>query len=176
MRVFTAIPLPEEIKKKVGEITKNRLSVSYVNTTNLHITLNFFDELTDDEVERVKKIFPQIATERKKFLVSFDKLTKFRQQIHMTIKPNQELARLQSDMGRAFESNGFRFQERAYYPHVKLANLHMDHVMNQQRKIENFPNNELEQLEFISEKIILYESKLLLHHAHHYPILEQQLK
>lgn len=164
--------MPDEVKKKVGEITKNRLPIAYVNTTNLHITLNFFGELTDMEVERVKMIFPEAAKEKNKFSIAFDRLVKFHQQIHLALKSNEALAELQSSMQAVFESDGFRFQERTYYPHVKLANLHMDHVMNPQRRIENFPHDELQHLNFTADRVILYESRLLLHHPHYYPILE----
>ncbi|MBI4049302.1 MAG: RNA 2',3'-cyclic phosphodiesterase [Candidatus Doudnabacteria bacterium] len=175
MRIFTAIPLPEEKRKLAGEIFRGRLPVAYVNTANLHITLNFFGELGDDEVEKVKKIFSEAVHGQKSFDIEFDKIIKFHQQIHMTVKPNKPLNRIQSELEQKFQETGFNFQDRAYYPHVKLANLHMDHVMNPERKLENFPNTELKQLNFIASKVVLYESKLLLHHAHHTPILEQKL-
>lgn len=175
MRIFTAIPLPSEVKKKVGEITSGRLSVPYVNTTNLHITLNFFGELTEVDVEKVKQVLLESDKSQKPVGINFDRIVKFHQQIHMTLKPNAALEALQGKMQKTFQDSGFRFQERKYYPHVKLANLHMDHVMNPQRKLENFPNEELKQLSFLADRIILYESRLLLHHAHHYPLLEVKL-
>lgn len=175
MRIFIAVPLPEEVKSKVSEIMRGRLPVSYVNTTNLHITLNFFGELTDDEVGRVKKIFVGSTDGTKPFAIEFDQLVKFHQQIHLTVKPNQALSELQNKLEKMFHDLGFMFQDRRYYPHVKLANLHMDHVMNQQRKLENFPNQELQQLNFTADRIVLYESKLLLHHAHYYPLIEIKL-
>lgn len=157
------------------EITRGRLPIAYVNTTNLHITLNFFGELTDDELEKVQKNLADTVRDQKPFKIIFDKLIKFHQQIHMTLKPNRDLAVLQAKMQKAFEEAGFNFQDRPYYAHVKLANLHMDRVMNPQRKIESFPYQELEQLSFIADRVVLFESKLLLHHSHHYELLEQRL-
>lgn len=176
MRIFTAIPLPEAQKKAVTEITKNRLPVPYVNTTNLHITLNFFGELDTDQVERVRNIFPDVCTGFKSFPVEFDKIVAHHnRQIHMTVKPNPNLNALQQKLTEDFIANGFRFQDRPYYAHMKLANMHLDNVMNRNRKLENFPNEELDKLKFIAEKIVLFESKLLLHHPKHIPLLEVSL-
>jgi 2'-5' RNA ligase len=176
MRVFSAIPLPDEIKTKVGELTRGRLSVPYVNTTNLHITLNFFGELDTDSSELLKEIFPQAVEGIKSFPVSFDKIVKFHQQIHLTVKPTAAMKLLQDNMEDYFSGRGFEFKDREYYPHVKLATLHMDKVMNKDRKLENFPNEELSVLDFIAGKVVLYESKLLLHHAQHIPIMEVSLQ
>lgn len=175
MRLFTAIPLPQKTKEEVAEITRGRLPIPYINTTNLHITLNFFGELSDAEVKKVKNIFASIAQHQNAFEVEFEGIVKHRQQIHLTIKPNQMLSALQSKFEKEFESQGFHFQDRAYYPHVNLGNLHMDKVMNSERRIENFPKEELTKLNFRAQKIILYESKLLLHHPKHIPVAEQEL-
>lgn len=172
MRLFTAIPFPEEIKNKVSQLMRGRLPVSYINTTNLHITLNFFGELDSDEEERVKSVFLKVAQNFKKFPIEFHEVVKFRQQVHLTLKPNNSLNELQKNLEKQFVSAGFNFQERDYYAHIKLASLHMDQVMNQGRKLENFPNQLLSELNFIADKIVLYESKLLMHHAHHTPLME----
>ncbi|MBI3952374.1 MAG: RNA 2',3'-cyclic phosphodiesterase [Candidatus Doudnabacteria bacterium] len=178
MRVFSAIPFPENIKSLTGRLLQGKLPVNYVNTDNLHITLNFFGELETDQVARLKDLFQQILKEEKSFPVEFDKLAKFHSQIHMTLKPNEALKNLQDKMKKAFSAIGGSAsggQDREYYPHVKIANMHFDKVMNMNRKIENFPNNELSQLNFKAEKVVLYESKLLLHHAHHYPLVKVKL-
>jgi len=176
MRIFTAISLPKEIKDRATQIFQGRLPVPYINTTNLHITLNFFGELIDDEQKKVKEIFSQAVIEAKPFEIQFDKLVKFHQQIHMTLKPNPALGKLQSQLEVLFHDSGFLFQDRIYYPHVKLSNLHMDKVMFKDRKIEDFPNEELRQLSFMADRVVLYESKLLLHHAHHTQLIEITLK
>lgn len=176
MRIFTAIPLPQEVKDEVSQITKNRLPVPYVNTTNLHITLNFFGELDTDEVEKVKQIFPEVCKGKSKFDVVFGRVVAHHnRQIHFTIAPNNQLNKLQRELEQTFRKEGFTFQERQYYPHVKLANMHLDNVMNRDRKLENFPNEELQSLNFKAQKIVLYESKLLLHHPKHIPLMEADL-
>ncbi|MBX4186685.1 MAG: RNA 2',3'-cyclic phosphodiesterase [Candidatus Doudnabacteria bacterium] len=189
MRLFTAIPLPDDIKQTAGEITRGRLPVPYVNTGNLHVTLNFFGELTDAEADKAKKVFADTSKGFEKFSVEFDQLVKFNDQIHLTILPNERLSLLQSILEKAFErlsllqsilekaflAAGFKFQDRPYYPHVKLTNLHMDKVMNQERKLDNFPHEELKQLNFEADKVAIFETKLLLHHPKHIPLVEIKL-
>ncbi len=175
MRIFTAVPLPTETKNQINEIMKGRLPVVYVNTSNLHITLNFFGELDAVQLSVVKSLLPRLVRHRKSFEVEFQSLVKFRQQIHLTTKANEELSSLQNILEKGFRQAGFYFQDRVYYPHVKLANLHMDKVMNPQRKLENFPQEKLRVLNFKADQVGLYESKLLLHHSHHYPILKTSL-
>lgn len=177
MRIFTAIPVPDEVKKKFTELTRGKLPVPYVNTTNLHVTLNFFGELDSDHVRKVKEVFREVCTARNSFEIKLDKIKAFHnRQLHLTLQPNPALANLQRELEASFRSKGFVFQDREYYPHIKLANMHMDNVMNRDRKIENFPHEELQQLNFRAAKIILYESKLLLHHPQHIPIMEIDLK
>jgi len=175
MRIFTAIPLPKKTRDMVGEITRGRLPIPYINTTNLHITLNFFGELTDPELEKIKQNFLQFTSNQEAFNIEFEAITKFRNQLHMTIATNTELNKLQGYLEKQFQALGYKFQDHEYYAHVKLGNLHMDNVMNQQRKVENFPKEELRKLSFRAETITLYESKLLLHHPKYIPLMEQKL-
>lgn len=177
MRIFTAIPLPEQVKNNLVALTRGKLPVPYLNLTNAHITLNFLGELTDDEVQKVVNAFPALVGDsRGKIHIGFDKVTAFLgRQIHLTLKPNEELRQLQSDLESGFRKIGFYFKDRTYYPHVKLANMHLDNVMNRDRKLDNFPNEELAVLNFDAEITAIYESKLLLHHAHHKSLAEVKL-
>jgi 2'-5' RNA ligase len=175
MRLFTAIPFPKEIKDQVSEIARGRLPIPYINTTNLHITLNFFGELDDAQVARVKDNFLQIVSDQKGFEIEFEAIVKFHLQLHLTVKQNSSLLALQNQLEKKFEALGFQFQDRNFYPHVKLGNLHMDNVMNRERKMENFPNQELSRLKFRADRIVLFESKLLLHHPKHIPLMEKAL-
>ena len=177
MRIFTGIPFPEAVKNKVRNTFSGKLPVPYINTENLHITLNFFGELDTDQVAKVSQIFHTVCSGKAKFEIKFDKVVAHHnRQIHLTLLPNQELMTLQNELEKSFEKEGFRFQDRDFYAHVKLANMHLDNVMNRKRKLENFPNQDLQELNFMAEKIVLFESKLLLHHPKHIPLLEQDLR
>ncbi len=175
MRIFTSILLPEEIKEQIKNTVKGRLPVAYVNTENAHITLNFLGEVSDPKIEEVKKILRSSLGNVRKFNIGFEKLQKFRNQIHLAIKKTKELIALQLDLETEFKNHGFRFQSRPYYPHIKLMTLHMDNIMFKERKIENFPQEDIQKIGFVVDKIILYKSILHQTHAEHMPIEEVAL-
>jgi RNA 2',3'-cyclic 3'-phosphodiesterase len=175
MRIFTAIPLPQEVKDKFSEIARGRLPIAYVNTTNFHITLNFLGELDTDQLEKVKKFWQNDLPKLDKFKIEFQELIKFRHQIHMTVKDNPALKAMQSKLSDKFKALGFSPTFPKYYAHVTIGNMHMDKVMKTERKIENFPNEELQGLSFTAERIVLYESKLLLHHSKYIELDDHKL-
>ncbi|MGE5392983.1 MAG: RNA 2',3'-cyclic phosphodiesterase [Candidatus Saccharibacteria bacterium] len=166
MRLFTAIPFPQELKDLARDFFHGRLPVAYVNTDNLHITLNFIGEVEDSRLDQAKEVCRGAVDGRKGFPLEFMSVVKFHQQLHLTVAENPELSLLQRDLEAALGKAGFRFQERQYYPHVKLANLHMDKVMSKHR-IENISRGELEKLSFHADRVALFSSKLLMHHAQH---------
>ncbi|MBX4204589.1 MAG: RNA 2',3'-cyclic phosphodiesterase [Candidatus Doudnabacteria bacterium] len=176
MRIFTAIPIPNEVKNALVELTRGRLPIPYINITNLHITLNFLGDLFTDDSNKALKIFPTLVGEyRGKFEIEFDKIANFRQQIHLTVKNSETLFGLQQDLEAGFKTVGLHFQDQKFYPHVTLGKMHLDNIMNRSRKLVNFPNEELAQLNFTVQSVALFESKLLPHHAHHTPLVEVPL-
>src|SRR5690606_30594069 len=123
------------------------LPIPYVNTANFHITMNFLGEVDTDTYKKVLRVWESLPS-YPRFNVEFSRLVKFRQQIHMTLKPNKPLENLQADLKEKFLKLGFTFTYPSYYPHVTVGNLHMDKVMYKDRKIENFPHSELSTLSF----------------------------
>ena len=175
MRLFSAIPVPEDIKNKLVELTRGQLPVPFLSLTNAHITLNFFGELDTDKTKFVVEQFSSAAGGNGKIKIEFDKIIRHHHQLHLTLKPNKELQELQLNLQEAYERVGFKFQDREYYPHVSLARMHIDNHLYRARKVESFDNNLLSQLSFEADKVVLYESKLLLHHAHHIPMVDVAL-
>jgi 2'-5' RNA ligase len=176
MRLFSAIPIPENITKRLVEITRGKLPVPYLNVINLHITLNFFGELDTDQSNFVIKEFPKAAANQPKIEIEFDKIMKHHHgQLHLTLKPNPSLRKFQEHLEKYFTDLKFKFPSREYYPHVTLARMHIDNMLYRKRRVEDFPNGLLQELNFTADKTILYESKLLLHHAHHTPMAEVNL-
>ncbi len=59
VRAFLAIDLPEELKKKLSELSKieapEKTKLKWVEEENLHITLHFFGNITEKLAERILK-------------------------------------------------------------------------------------------------------------------------
>jgi 2'-5' RNA ligase len=167
MRLFTAIPLPNQTKESLRDICRNQLPINYLNTANLHITLNFIGDVEDDKLEIIKQFFLNNTDNQKSFQINLQRVIKFRQQIHIVITPSKELCDFQRKLDNAFKGISLTFENRAYYPHIKLANLRDERFLNQDKRLEDFPNKRLSEANFLADKVCLYESKLLMHYAHH---------
>lgn len=74
MRVFIAIDLPEEVKKKIQDIQEKlpEFSGKLTELENLHLTLKFLGEVDEGVVEQVKKELSEIKF--KKFEAEIDLL------------------------------------------------------------------------------------------------------
>jgi 2'-5' RNA ligase len=176
MRIFTAIPVPTKSKELLTDICRNKLPINFLDTTNLHVTLNFFGDVPDDKVPQIQKIFSAVIINSQPPVIIMEKVVVFRRQIHIVLEKNVQLIDVQNRLEQAFVENGFEFQNRPYYPHIKLANLRDDRFLHQNKSIDSFPNRDLSKAGFISESAVLYESKLLLSYAKHTPLLEVNFK
>ena len=175
MNIYTAIPLPEEIKDKFVDLAHGKLPFPYVNTINLHITLNFLGDLDTDSQAFVAKLWAEGLPKLKKIKIEFDQVVKFRTQLHLTLKPNPELEQLVKKLWDILKPLGYKSNYPNFYPHVTIGNLHMDKVMFRERKIADFPNEALNKLSFVADRIVMFQSKLLLHHPQHIELAEHKL-
>ena len=75
-RVFIAINLPKEIKKKLLIFQKRLkdLPVRWVKEDNLHITLIFLGYLKDEEVAEICRITKEVAQKTAPFLINLKKI------------------------------------------------------------------------------------------------------
>lgn len=65
MRLFVAIDLPEEIRQKIGEIQQmlkeGRPDVVWVKPDNMHITLKFIGETSEDKLSDIKTRIKEVV-------------------------------------------------------------------------------------------------------------------
>ena len=66
MRCFIALDLPEEIKEEILKVQKKlpKFEGKKTEKENLHLTLKFFGELNEREIEEVKEKLKKIRFER----------------------------------------------------------------------------------------------------------------
>ena len=83
IRTFVAVEISEEqrekIKKMLEEFKKQTgtQGISYVKPENLHITLRFFGDLSEEEIKIVKESLKKISEETVKFKMSLKKVGAF---------------------------------------------------------------------------------------------------
>ena len=75
-RIFIAINLPREIKKKLSAFKENwpQLPVRWTKTENLHITLEFLGYVKDEDLPEVFKKVEKMALSQRPFAVKLNKI------------------------------------------------------------------------------------------------------
>lgn len=81
MRTFIAFELSSDIKNEFAELQeklkKAGADVKWVNPNNIHLTLKFFGEISDDKVAPISKILDEISSENRPFKISLSGLGAF---------------------------------------------------------------------------------------------------
>jgi 2'-5' RNA ligase len=128
MRCFIAITLPEEIKKKISEITKSltEKGIKKVRESNLHLTLKFLGEVEENKIEEIKQVIEKINY--KKFNVSLKNFGFFPNDSFIKVvwigieKGSKEIIELQKQIDLRLKDLGFK-QERNFEPHLTIARV-----------------------------------------------------
>lgn len=73
MRLFVSLDLDDKIKQEIGNITnslrKEDIDVKWVPTDNLHITLKFLGEVSEDDVNKIENQIAEALKEVKQFKI-----------------------------------------------------------------------------------------------------------
>ena len=134
-RIFTAISLPENVKKQLLAFSKEhyQLPAKWVNRENLHITLNFLGKLDDNQlletIEAVKSVVPPLSA----FSIRLDRISygpdeKFPPRlVWVSLEKNKELYQLQKDLeDTIFNLPSYKYkikEKQKFSPHITLARI-----------------------------------------------------
>lgn len=81
MRCFVAILLPDTIRQKIGELQEELrhcgLKLRWVPPQNIHLTLKFLGEITDEQAETVASILEEAAGQTPAFELSIEGIGQF---------------------------------------------------------------------------------------------------
>ena len=69
MRAFIGIPITENLKKRIVDVQKNFSSfdIKFVEIENLHFNFKFLGEISDEQVEKIKKSLEETAKQFEPF-------------------------------------------------------------------------------------------------------------
>jgi len=75
-RIFIAVNLPENIKKRLADYASKwpELPVRWTKKDNLHITLKFLGNLSDNEIMKVCQDTKEFAKNKKPFTITLNKI------------------------------------------------------------------------------------------------------
>jgi len=181
-RIFIAINLPEDIKRGLSEYQEKwsrsqgdrgssmesgpELPAKWTTKDNLHITLEFLGDLTDEELGNVCKVAGEVSKRHKIFSINLNKILYGPpkkippRMVWVEGEKSDELADLKEDLQECLlEEIKFRPDGQGFTPHITLARISEWEF----RKIELEERPEIEEnidLTFTVESIEVMESEL----------------
>lgn len=132
-RVFIAINLPENIKRKLSDFQSKwpELPIRWTKKENLHITLIFLGRLSDEEVFEICKITKEAVLKNQPFSLNLNKICygppkKPPRMIWVEGEKSKELTKLKNDLENALLASAgqkYRIETRPFSPHITLGRI-----------------------------------------------------
>jgi len=133
-RIFIAINLPEDIKKKLTDYQAKWLELPcrWTKKENLHITLMFLGYLSDEELLEVLRLTREVTQKHKPFSINLKKIIYGPpkkmppRMVWAEGEKSEELGKLQSDLENSLLASPVKKMEsesRPYAPHITLGRI-----------------------------------------------------
>lgn len=167
-RIFIAIRLPEDTKEELVSLQEKWLDLPCRWTTkeNLHITLVFLGNTSDNELQEISRILHDIAPRHSPFSVEFSRISygpsaKDPRMIWVEDNPSAELLHLQKALEKELAGSHvlhFVPEKRPWTVHLTLGRLNAEFT---RIELEERPEiNEEISLSFAVDSIEIMESRL----------------
>ena len=133
-RIFIAINLPEDVKKKLIDCQKKwpELPIRWTKKENLHITLIFLGYIPDEELLEICKITKEISLRIQPFLINLNKICYGPpkkmppRMIWVEGEKSREFTVLKDDIEKSLvtsERVNFSPENRVFSPHITLGRI-----------------------------------------------------
>lgn len=163
MRAFLALNLNKEIKNKYSDIlqiNEKTAELKKVSKDKMHITLVFFDNIKEEQIELIKK--EVINSSPTTFNINFENISyftnKFKDINVIFIKAvSEELKNYVKTLREKLDNiENLKYDKKDFKSHLTLARL--KRVYNNQKLKENIEEIEFTPLNFLANSITLYKS------------------
>ena len=126
MRLFVGIPLPEDVRARLGELKGGLLGARWVEPGNLHLSLRFIGEVPGGDEADIDEALATI--EAPGFPLALSELGFFdrRRRVHAVwagIRMSEPMVRLRAKVEQTLVRLGHEPEHRKFKPHVTLARL-----------------------------------------------------
>jgi 2'-5' RNA ligase len=133
MRLFISINPDEKTQKRIASIVQQLKQASdsgrFTSTGNLHLTLVFIGETSQDQIKKVQTVMDSILAEP--FTLTFSTAGSFSGRDGHNRKPGDiwwlgiddspELIRLQRQLAAGLRHSGFTLENRIFKPHLTIG-------------------------------------------------------
>ena len=184
MRTFIAIKIiPEKKLLDIFSTLRKSLegeAISWVDTKNLHLTLRFLGETSDDYVLKIKRLLDNISLNYHRFQfnlkgVGFFKGKNQPRVLFLSVENDLLLKQLIAEIEEMVVSTGISREEKSFNPHLTLGRIKFLQNKNAFYSLADELNGAEIQSVTVSE-IIYYQSVLSSAGAIYKPIHQIQLK
>lgn len=165
-RIFIALKIPEYIREEIV-LFRNKAYSEHQNLrwepiNKLHVTLKFIGDVENKTVDKIIDSLSFIS-KYKTLNCSLDKFGFFFRKnepkiLWFGIKSNSELNEIVENINYTLEKFSIKINERKFNSHITLLRI-KQRVDN--NFIESFKNYKIPQVNFLTDKIVVVESKLL---------------
>jgi 2''-5'' RNA ligase len=170
MRAFIALELSSEIKKSLAQIQSHLkysgADVKWVEKDNIHLTLKFLGEITEEKCANVVSILDEVGMGTKPFNISIKDIGAFPTMDHPRViwaglgDGAAESKILAKKIDEALSKAGFPEETRPFAPHLTIGRVRSP--KNNEALKQKLATNNLQlttKLQYISS-IVLFQSKL----------------
>jgi 2'-5' RNA ligase len=172
VRVFLAIDLPSSLKKELSKLKTEEqpfARLKWVEEENFHLTLFFFGNLPEKEVEKIVLVCEKRVKNYSRFelflteVSGFPKKGDFRVVFLGCEERSNTLQRLVHELSKDFKKIGFKLEDRDFHPHITLFRLK---ELKDRSAYHEFVQELTKKAQFLKGKsfpvqeVILFESKL----------------
>lgn len=133
MRLFIAIDLEDEIKKKIKNLTvdlkRSMQGVKWVRDEGIHVTLKFLGEVQEGKVKEITKALEQVSSQYDALDIDICHLGRFPERGDPRViwvgvlEKTGALRELAFGIEKELEKIGFERENRAFKPHVTLGRV-----------------------------------------------------
>ncbi|WP_281818172.1 RNA 2',3'-cyclic phosphodiesterase [Brachyspira pilosicoli] len=163
MRAFLALNIDENIKNKyhnllLKKIDDNIAEVKFVNKNKMHITLVFFENIKESDIEKIKSSLEKTSNIIKPFNILFEKLSYFTNKFNdinvLFVKANCK--ELDEYVKHLRDNINIKYDKKDFKSHLTLARVKKVYDNDKLKEIIN--NISFEKSSFLANSITLYES------------------
>lgn len=176
MRLFIAIPIPDDLRSQLTAISSGVRGAKWVRPEGMHITLSFCGDTDRDQARDLDTELGDISMPPFDLRCSdygfFERGTKIKS-IWAGIENNPTLIYLHGRVETATVKAGFQREARKFKPHITLARLKMARAEDVGQWIEAHDTLGLPMIEV--DRFILYRSHLAREGAMYEPLVEYPL-
>jgi 2'-5' RNA ligase len=136
MRVFIAIDIDDKTRKAIASLQKQIASkvdvkkgdLKWVEPNNIHLTLKFLGEISDEQLKEVSEIVNTVAQAHQKFTLEIESVGSFGGRSAKVVwvgasKGTDELLALQKDLDDLLAQAGYPKEEREFSAHLTLCRV-----------------------------------------------------